>query len=43
MKKPIRWCLRCIADRLVRMQRYRYLRARLWDGAVHAMDRRGCT
>ena len=43
MKKPIRWYLRCIAKWLVRVQRYRYLRARLWDGAVHAMDCRGCT
>lgn len=42
MKNPIRLCLRCIAEWLVRVQRYRYLRAHLWDDAVHAMDAEGC-
>ena len=43
MKQPIQLCLRCFADWLVRMQRYRYLRAHLWDDAINEMKCGTCT
>ena len=35
MKRKFENALRRLAERLLRMQRYRYLRAHVWDDAVH--------
>ena len=42
MTEMIRTMLRRFADWALRAQRYRYLRAHLWDDAMHAMECRSC-
>lgn len=38
MKKRLKQMLRRVAERMVRMQRYRMLRAHLWNDAVQELQ-----
>jgi len=43
MKQQLRTLLRRVTDALLRTQRYRYLRAHLWDSAIREMHCGHCT